>query len=42
MQCGTLNGTKTNGAESIYEDLSWNGSMLMMHQFFAGKALELY
>ena len=27
MQCGTLNGTKTNGVESIYEDLSWNGSI---------------
>jgi len=34
MQCGTLNGTKTNGAESIYEDLSWNGFIADDAPFF--------
>jgi glycosyltransferase involved in cell wall biosynthesis len=42
MQCGTPSVTTTIGAESMCDDLPWNGFIADESQAFADKAVELY
>ena len=42
MQCGTPSVTTTIGAESMCDDLQWNGFITDDIQVFADKAVELY
>jgi hypothetical protein len=42
MQCGTTSVTTTIGAESMCDDLPWNGFIADESQAFADKAVELY
>nr|WP_288836487.1 glycosyltransferase [uncultured Flavobacterium sp.] len=42
MQCGTPSGTTTIGAESMQDNLLWNGFVEDNQQQFADKAVQLY